>query len=204
MRTLKTLFLLVILSSLAVAVFAQDDTIEYPELIGEWSSISCEHRPPADSPTYLRRDISMNDDGTIDIRFHQFADSFCEQPTFTFYFGGSYELLGESAVADSAKESIITIDEVRITPDSDGMVGFFNSAEAGTCGADAWEMGVEQSVSETGCSVMGLPAGLITTEYELFYVLEDFLFFAARPLDGTFLDAEEKRPGALLVPLQRQ
>ena len=202
----KFLVLLVLsgLLLMAASALAYDDVTVTPEtLSGEWASVSCEHRPPADQPTYLKRNITFDADGKIAIIFHQFADSFCEQPTFSFYFGGQYEVIGESKVADGAVESIITIDDVRMTPDSEDMAGFFNTAEAGTCGTDEWVVGTEQAVSETGCSVFGLPAGLITTEYELFYIKNDFLFFAARPLDGSFLDGEDKRPGALLVPILR-
>lgn len=195
-------FALAALLVISSGVMAQDEMVEPADLNGTWESISCEHRAPADQPTYLKRHITF-EDGTIGIRFHQFADSFCEEPTFTFFFGGTYEITGASAVAEGAVESIITIDDVRITPDTEDMVAFFNSAEAGTCGAETWEVGVEQSISETGCSVMGVPAGLVTTEYEIFHILDNFLFFAARPLDGSFLDTQDKRPGALLVPLYR-
>jgi hypothetical protein len=199
--SLVSLLMLALLVS-GVAVFGQDAPLSYPELNGDWASVSCEQRPPADQPTYLKREITFQD-GEIAIVFHQFADAACTEPTFSFYFGGSYEILGDSTVAEGAKEANITITDVRITPDSDGFAGFLNSAETGTCGAEAWEVGTQQAVSETGCSVLGLPAGLVTTEYEIFYVLNDFMFFGARPLDGSFLSEPEKRPTALLVPVMK-
>jgi len=197
-----SLFLVLAIMVSVGLTLAQDDDEFMSELNGHWQSISCEHRPPADAPTYLKRDITMTD-GVIEIEFNQFFDSFCTQPTFIFHFDGEYELVGDSEVAEGAQESVITITEVGMTPSNEDMAAFFNSAEAGTCGAEEWEVGVEQTVTETGCSLFGLPPNLVTVEYELFHIIDNFLFFAARPLDGTFLDAEEKRPGALLQPLMR-
>ncbi len=170
---------------------------------GDWASIACEVRPNFDgTPLYITRDISFSG-GQIDIRFHNFADAACAEPTFSWYFGGTYELLGPSDAAADAVQGNITIDQVGITPDVADLAGFFNSVGNDDCGTATWEVGVEQDITATGCSLMGLPANNITQEYETFYQYADFLAFAARPINGTFLDTPDKRSTALLTPLVR-
>lgn len=177
-----------------------------PELSGTWTSMACEPRPQAGpdgvQPWYLTRSVVFADD-RIDAHFTTYADADCTAPLLELKFGGDVVVQGPSDVADGAKEvDLIVNDYLTVTPQMDGFAGFLNSAEAGTCGADAWQVGTEQDVFETGCSVIGVAANTPTNEYEVLYVAAGQLYFGARPVDGMSLNDPTMRPTALQMPLQ--
>lgn len=177
-----------------------------PELDGTWTSLACELRPQAGEdgvqPWYLTRSVVISRD-RIDAHFTTYADAACTAPLLELKFGGDVVVKGPSGVAEGAKEvDLIVNDYLTVTPQMEGFAGFLNSAEAGTCGADAWQVGAEQDIFQTGCSVMGVAANTPTNEYEVLYVAAGQLYFGARPVDGTSLDDPAMRPTALQMPLE--
>ncbi len=184
---------------------AQDTMID---LNGTWESIACELRPQAGqdgvAPWYLKRSIVFGP-GRIHAHFTTFADARCSAPLLELKFGGDVNILGPSGVAPGAMEvDLVVNDYLTVTPQMDGFAGFLNSAEPGTCGADAWTVGTEQDVFKTGCSVMGVAANAPTTEYEVLHVSAGHLYFGARPVDGQPLAQPDARPTALQMPLKRR
>ena len=177
-----------------------------PQLTGNWRSMACELRPQAGpdgvQSWYLKRDITFTGD-RIDAHFVTYADPTCATPLVELKFGGDVSILGPSDVAPGAMEvDLVVNDYLRITPRLDGFAGFLNSAESGTCGSE-WAVGVEQDIYQTGCSVMGVAAGEPTREFETLLVNAGMLYFGARPVDGMPLNAAEKRPTTLQMPLAR-
>ncbi|MEM1236174.1 MAG: hypothetical protein AAGI10_04320 [Pseudomonadota bacterium] len=178
-------------------------------LDGAWKSLSCEVRPqPNQDGTmgewWLTRDVVI-ESGRIEADFITYAGPGCGFPLQVLSFAGSVDVLGPSDVLEGAVEADLTIDEyVRFTPLAQGFADFLNSAEAGTYGTSAWEVGSAGDVLETGCSVLGLPANSPTVEFEVLGVVADHLYFGERPVDGSFLTLPEGRPKALLAPLVRQ
>lgn len=177
-----------------------------PELNGTWISQSCELRPQAGpdgvQPWYLTREIVFAGN-RIDAHFTTYADATCDKPLLELKFGGPVEVLADSAVVAGAKEvNLYATDYLRITPRMDGFRDFLNSATAGSCGDAEWDVGTEQDIYATGCSVMGIAPNAKTVEYEVLYVEAGQLYFGARPVDGLSLDDPKKRPTALQVPLK--
>lgn len=204
MKRLLFSFSLATANLLGVAAYADSQTID---LDGTWQSIACELRPQAGqdgiAPWYLKRSITFGPE-RIDAHFTTFADPSCTAPLLELKFGGDVRVLGPSGVAEGAREvDLIVNDYLTVTPQMEGFAGFLNSAEAGTCGAQAWSVGVEQDVFKTGCSVMGVAANSPTTEYEVLHVSAGHLYFGARPVNGTPLAQAEDRPTTLQMPLKR-
>ena len=204
MKLTPSAFCLAVVSMLATPAPAQESAFD---LDGTWESIACELRPQAGqdgiAPWYLKRSITFAP-GRIDAHFTTFADPTCSTPLLELKFGGDVSVLGSSDVAPGARDvDLIVNDYLTVTPQMDGFAAFLNSAEAGTCGTEAWSVGVEQNVFETGCSVMGVVAKEPTTEYEVLHISAGHLYFGARPVNGQPLAAPDDRPTALQMPLKR-
>lgn len=208
-HNLKTIINLILAMALPLpistaSVSAQDLTA----LNGTWESISCEVRPQVGqdgkiSEWWLTRKIEMKE-GKIAAEFTTYAGPGCGFALQRLDFGGSVTMRGTSSVAQGAIEADLLIDDyVRFTPMADGFADFLNSAPDGTCGAQSWQVGTTQDVLEGGCSVLGLKPNDPTQEFEVLAVVNDQLYFGARPVDGTFITSEDKRPKALLVPLAK-
>lgn len=200
MSVLKRLLLTVLLVTLGSIYFVSaqaDSTTTQDDLLGQWVSIACELRP---GPQYLTRDFTFEEDRWFGI-FPNYADPVCSEPTLVFKAEGPYALGESLPVAEGAVAGEFVIDTIRLTPQSQAIVDFLNSAPDGDCGVDTWEIGVEQDVSETGCTLLGIDLSEPITEYEVVLVRDGYLFFGARPLDGSGLSSPESRPTALQVPL---
>lgn len=198
------IFLSAACALLTTPAWAEDKAID---LEGTWKSIACELRPQASqdgvAPWYLKRSIVFGS-GRIDAHFVTFADAQCSAPLVDLKFGGDVNLLGASDVAPGAVEvDLIVNDYLTVTPRMEGFAAFLNSAEAGTCGSDAWTVDAEQNIFETGCSVMGVSANSPTTEYEVLHISAGHLYFGARPVNGQPLAQAEDRPTTLQMPLKR-
>ena len=177
------------------------------DLEGQWASIACELRPQAGpdgvASWYLKRSITFKP-GRIDAHFTNYADPGCTTPLVELKFGGDVKLLGPSSVAPGAREVDLTVnDYLSLTPRAEGFAGFLNSATEGSCGSTPWQVGQEQNVFESGCSVMGVAAKSPTSEYEVLHVSAGHLYFGARPVDGKPLATPDARPTALQMPLKR-
>lgn len=183
---------------------AQDTALD---LAGTWNSIACELRPQAGpegvQPWYLKRSIRFGPQ-RIDAHFTTFADPMCSAPLLDLKFGGEVQVLGASDVADGARTvDLIVNDYLTVTPRAEGFAAVLNTAAPGACGAEAWAVGTEQDIFETGCAVMGVAPKTPTTEYEVLHVSAGHLYFGARPVDGQPLARPEDRPTALQMPLKR-
>lgn len=199
----STTALATILSSLVVCGASAAEGM--PELDGTWVSMACELRPQGGpdgiQPWYLTRSVVFAGD-RIDAHFVTYADPNCAMPLLELKFGGDVTVVGPSTVADGAKEvDLVVNDYLSVTPRMEGFAGFLNGAEPGSCGDFNWEVGKEQNVFVTGCSVMGIAPNTPMNEYEVLHVAAGQLYFGARPIDGSSLDKGELRPTALQLPL---
>ncbi|MEM9442113.1 MAG: hypothetical protein AAGA73_16860 [Pseudomonadota bacterium] len=175
------------------------------ELDGTWVSMSCELRPQAGAdgiqPWYLKRSIVFDGD-RIDAHFVTYVDPHCATPLLELKFGGHVTVTGPSAVIDGARDvDLVVNDYLTVKPRMAGFTDFLNSADNGTCGAEVWEVGTEQDVFPTGCSVMGIAPQTPMREYEVLHIAAGKLYFGARPVDGSSLNEPESRPTALQMPL---
>jgi hypothetical protein len=193
----------IILALVLLTPAAHAAPADFPALVGRWKSIACELRPAqGGGETYLKRDITFTAK-TIDIQLDTFEDAACTKPKITMHFAGSSDVVGPSTVAAGAREVNLAIDTVDLIPHTEAMAGYLNSAGKGKCGAAEWKPETKQRISETGCTVFGVGPKAITREFEVLHVVRDFLFFGARPIDGSMIDSGAKRPHALQMPIER-
>lgn len=176
-------------------------------IAGEWESLSCEVRPQKGKDGvqswYLKRKLRLTG-AEIEAEFMTYGDPGCKTPTMKLELGGRYSVVSDSNVVAGAKQADLTIDRyTRITPLADGFAGFLNSAGPGKCGTDTWLVGKAQEIKATGCTLLGVAPNVDVKEFEVLYVRDDLLFFAARPVDGSSPDSAEKRPTTLQIPLLR-
>ncbi len=172
---------------------------------GRWQSIaSCELRPQPDGqggvlPQYLTRDIRLTD-STISTSFKFFSDASCSIPSYNIAFSGGYEII-DAATDTGLISADLTINQATLTPQDEGFTGFLNSSN--TCIDANWQIGEGRELFDEGCQLLGALPGGSFAEFETFLALENQLFFAARPVDGSGLDSPDKRWGPLQIPLER-
>lgn len=179
---------------------AQDggDSDPASERTGQWVSVACELRP---GPQHVTRDITITETAWSAV-IVSYADPACTTPFLTLDITGPV-IYGEAhPLAEGAVESDFVIETLALTPANEFAVDFLNSADAGTCGAEAWAVGVTQDVTETGCGLVGF-AELPSTDYDVTFVRDNYLFAGARPLEGGGFEEPEDRPTAIQVPLVR-
>lgn len=203
-NVLKLIGLLGLMTALALTVAlvaAQDEADETDpaaERVGRWVSVACELRP---GPQHLVRDITITETEWTAI-INTFADPACNDPALTLTITGPVIYGEPHPLAEGAVESDFVIETLSVLPQNAFIVDFLNSAEAGTCGLETWEVGVEQDVTETGCALLGF-AELPSTDYDVTFVRDNYLFAGARPLEGGGFEEPEDRPTAIQVPLVR-
>lgn len=179
------------------------------ETRGRWVSITCELRPTPYqegqpiTPFHLTRDFTYNDDlfeGTI----VSYADPLCEVPLVSYTFSGHLVSHGPSPAAPGAEKTDYVLDRSLILePLNQAFTDQLNQLPAGSCGLERWQVGRAQSIRETGCPALNLEKGQVYVDHDIQYVDGDFLFFGAKPVDGSNFDSEAKRPVQLQVPLKR-
>jgi len=176
---------------------------------GSWESITCELRPTpyqegsAPTPFNLTRAFTYDGDlfaGTI----VSYADQLCEVPLVSYTFEGHLLSHGESPAAPGAELIDYVLDRsLKLTPLNDQFTEQVNQLPPGACGAETWKTGVEQSVAETGCALLNLEKGQVYTDHDIVHVIDDMLFFGAKPVDGSNFEDPANRPVQLQVPLIR-
>lgn len=172
-------------------------------MVGHWQSVDGEQRPMAQGATgYLKRDFTNSPDlASATLVFY--LDSTYTDKNFTLLVEGPYEIIGPSEAVEGAAEVDFSFNRMVITPHSQGMVDYLNTAEPNTCGEDEWQPDVEQDVTSTGgCSVFGVDLSTYR-EYDLVKVEGDLLYYGARPADGSAPDSPDKRPTSLQPPLRK-
>jgi len=176
---------------------------------GHWKSITCELRPqpyqegqPV-TPFHLTRDFKYDDnlfEGTI----VSYADPLCKLPIVSYTFTGHLVSHGASPAAPGAEKTDYVLDRsLTLMPMNEAFVEQMNQFPPNVCGTQPWEVGTSQSIKETGCPVLNLQKGQIYIDHDIQYVDGDFLFFGAKPVDGSNFDSEEHRSVQLQVPLKR-
>lgn len=199
MVSYKTVGLIIALLVVLMAFGSEQAFAQTPDLTGRWVSAGCE---PGGPNQFNTRDFTLTRDRwTLLLTAH--ADQNCAVRTLSILINGPYTLGQASTTVPGATEGEFTANSVKLTPHVDQLVGLLNSATAGTCGTQAWQLDVEQDITPTGgCSVLGLR--LPFTEYDIVKVEGNQLFFGARPADGSTLDAPDKRPTSFNAPVIRR
>lgn len=172
---------------------------------GHWTSPTVETRPGSDgSPLYVKRDFVNGPQRSVAWLFF-YRDPEGTQRALTIHLEGPYTIGQPSSAVPGAFEADFHFDVVKLTAHNEFFLTLLNSAAAGSCGNEPFQLDVEQDVTEThGCLPLGLNLINRGSEYDLVKVEGDRLYYGARPGDGSGLDRPEKRPTTLQVPLARQ
>lgn len=177
------------------------------QMQGHWTSISCELRPQTGQDGkvqswYLKRSFRI--DGTqLQAEFISYADNACQAPLWKLEFSAIASDAGPWAGLKGARKVDLSVDlNTRVTPLMQGFADFLNSAGEGSCGGAKAEVGKALDIKH-GCKAFGMPANKIVKEAEVLAMVNDMLFFAARPVDGSSPTDDSKRINALQVPLVR-
>ena len=169
------------------------------DLVGDWSSESCEAYPDGQGNTnYLTRTFTLTETDW-DLSFTVFGDEACSFPLFSSNVGGPFVLQTLSSNVDGATEGTFELDYNDWTAHADDIV---TALEQSGCGTGEWSVGVTQDVTETGCFGVAKPKSDCAAEYDIVSIDGDKLFFGERI---TNMCAPEGRPTALTsYPVIRQ
>lgn len=178
------------------------------QIQGQWQSISCELRPQAGKngsiqPWYLKRSLRI-EGSKLEAEFVSYADNACQTPLWKLGFGANIRDTGMWAGLKGAHKMDLSVAHYsRVTPLKQGFADFLNAAGEGSCGGIKAEVGKTLDIKRYGCKAFGLPPNKTVKEAEVLAVVNNMLFFAARPVDGSSPTDDSKRINALQVPLIR-
>jgi len=180
------------------------------DIFGKWHSISPEVRPSnlknengSPKPFYLTRDFEFFAGDRFALTILNFADPYGKVTLARIAITGHITWEGDHPIVEGAQKVNFTADEgYEVAPLMQGFANIFNQVAAN--GYDKWEAGTVQSIFGKSFLPFGLTEGQDFKEYDLIYVLKDFLFWGARNVDGRGFDTEENRPSNLQIPLIRK
>lgn len=161
------------------------------DLAGRWVTQGCEAYPNGQGgENYLTRDFSLTDN-EWDLTFTIFGDKECSYPLFSAHIVGPYSLGELSEKVDGATVGQFGIETNEWTAHDQGMADLF--AQSG-CGSAAWEVGVAEDVTATGCIGVAHKVDECPEENDIVKVDGDALYFGERITD---MCTPEGRPAAL-------
>jgi hypothetical protein len=174
--------------------------------IGRWKSISTEIRPSstktAEGKTtlfYLARSFELLPGDVFELVVTNYADPYGKVAIAKMDIRGHIEWRGEHGVAPGAQKVDFTADEAyRVTPLVPGFAEILNKY---TRGFEEWRVAGTQSILKRAFPPFGLADGQVFREYDLIYVLDKFMFWGARHMDGRGFDTEANRPDTLQIPM---
>jgi hypothetical protein len=159
------------------------------ELEGQWTSGCFPFSLQPDQPGGATADFSFVGN-RWQIIFTPYAEAECKTPLFSLRREGPFAFGAPSATIEGATEMVFVGTHLGATAYSDEMATFLQSAG---CGKEAFTVGEEQDVSDTGCLIF-LPVGVRAIEYDIIaWDADGKLHFGVRPADND-LSIPEKRP----------
>ena len=178
--------------------------------VGEWVSIAPEVRPSINKNAdgsmkafYLTRRFTYSEDGKFVLEMINSADAYGKVPVVKIVLKGHTVWQGEHPIAAGAQKIDYIADEAyEITPLIQGFADAM-TAVAGN-GYERWEVNATQSILGKAFPPFGLPEGQIYGEFDLIYILNDFMFWGAKHVDGRSFDKVENRPDNLQIPMIRK
>ena len=174
----------------------------------EWLSIAPEIRPGTVKaanndikPLYCSRRFIYPGNDRFELNFINYADAYGKVPLVKMLIIGHIQFGSPHPVAEGSYELDYTADEgFDITILHEGFVQVLNQAPAAE-GLNRWELNVQQNVLHKSVPAFGLKADEFFKEYDLIYLMNDFLFNGSRNIDGRAFDKPENRPTNLQIPL---
>jgi hypothetical protein len=167
-----------------------DGLLTGADLVGVWSSTGCEAYDDGNGgQNYLTRSFSLTDSRwSLDLTIY--GDPDCTYGLFSSAIEGPYTLGGAASVEGATNGDFGFTTNVW-TPLVEDLATVF---EQSGCASGAWEVGVGQDVTETGCIGVAHPIAECPVEFDIVKVEGDDLYFGARVTD---MCQESGRPTAL-------
>lgn len=163
--------------------------------IGQWVSVAAEN---LGNGTFGHRYFDIKED-VWEIKFTLYLDSTLTIPVFEFRGTGPYDLQGKSEKVDGAENALFKFNEKYLTLLNDDET-IINNFGFKACNLSK---GVEQNITENGCSFFP-SKNACAQEYDLLKLSkEGALYFGMRPADGNMC-TEDKRPTELFYPLTKK
>jgi hypothetical protein len=158
------------------------------DLAGRWLSECVDQG----NGTFARLDFDLTEsDWALEYVVH--GDAACSAALATVHIAGGYAVERPSAAVAGAHEARFGFGDKTITAHVDAIAEQLTSAG---CGADAWQLGVAQSVAD-GCAAFGQhPIADCPADYDVVKRDGDQLNFGKRPADNDMCTAA-KRPTEL-------
>ena len=172
-------------------LFSDEVALSESALVGVWISDLCEAYPDGQGGTnYVKRNFEITEQ-SWDLVFTAYGDEACSYPLFSGNVGGAFGLERLSITVAGATEGTFNLDYNEWTVHAEDMLSVL---EQSGCGTEAWEVGVAQDVSTTGCIGVAKPLESCQAEFDVVSVEGDELFFGERITD---MCTPAGRPAAL-------
>jgi Adenomatosis polyposis coli down-regulated 1 len=190
---MKTRFLAVGIAFLGLALAQQfSKPLTIADLAGNWQSATCEAVPDGQGGLFYRfRNFEFKGD-RWQIKVTMNAEKTCTTKLFGFRITGPLELGAASSLVGGATEATFGYAQTFFTAYAVPFAQAFNGAK---CGNAAFELGLEQETTITGC-IGQPPVRDYRQEYDLVKLENGKLSFGDRPSDNN-MSTPERRPQAL-------
>lgn len=178
----KTLLTLAIVAATALGAQAQAKGVN-----GNWVSAKADD---AGNKTFSFREFSFDGDNW-NVKYTLYLDEAKTLPVFTFRGIGTYSVTGKSKKVKGASEALFLFSKKSLTLLTDN-ADLINNLGFASCNL---RKGIEQDISETGCSFVA-PLAVCNREFDLLKLTGKKLYLGARPADNNMCTID-KRPVAL-------
>jgi len=174
--------------------------------MGLWESLAVELRPSSNKnadgtlkPFYLTRRFRLSADDRFELTIINYADALGKTPLAELQIDGHITWHGDHPLVSGAQKVDFEADnDYQVKPLAAAFADILNQY---TSGFERWTVGQAQSILKKQFAPFGLSEGQIFKEYDLIYVVHDFMFWGSRHIDGRGFDKEENRPENLQVPM---
>jgi hypothetical protein len=190
MKNLKIASLLVAASGFAVLTTAQSTNFTAEDLVGKWTSSTCEKFEIGGETSFLKRNFEFTQK-TWELYYTIYADPTCTVGLFASRLFGQFALTGAAALPNTNK---IMWGQSRkaMTPLAPPILDLMNQTG---CGDTKLPLGTERDISISGCMALGTPnVRDYGAEYDLLKLEKGQLFTGLRTQN---MNVEANRPSKI-------
>ena len=188
--------LMLVIGVVSTARMAQAQTVF--TFTAMWASPSCEARPGG---PFARRELIV-EASKFQQKLTVYKDGGCIVPILRLRTEGQFVVRNASAIAPGAGEVEFIWRKAYLTPLTTNATDDLNLTQPGLCGILPYSVGAEQDLDATrGCRPLSIDMRRTLTEYDIAVISGGQLFFGARPFDGGYPNAPERRAVSFGPPL---
>lgn len=163
-----------------------------------WATPGCEARPGG---PFARRQLIL-EGPKFQQKLTVYRDAGCIIPILRLRTEGQFVVRNASLLAPGAGEVEFIWRKAFLTPLTNNVADELNLTQAGLCGTLPYSAGAEQDLEVTrGCRPLSIDMRRTLVEYDIAVISGGQLFFGARPIDGGYPNAPERRAVSFGPPL---